>query len=71
MNTCTFLIHCKLIKMYFVCRLMLEQEEQSIDQLEQKLEKILKICTSMIETGKTYVGQQRFEKPLYEKLVCL
>lgn len=40
---------------------MLEQEEQSIDQLEQKLEKILKICTSMIETGKTYVGQQRFD----------
>ncbi|KAF7267981.1 hypothetical protein GWI33_018825, partial [Rhynchophorus ferrugineus] len=39
-------------------RLLLEQEEQSIDQLEQKLDKILKVCGNMIDTGKTYVGQQ-------------
>lgn len=42
------------------CRLLLEQEEQSIDQLELKLDKILKVCGNMIDTGKTYVGQQRF-----------
>ncbi|XP_066259170.1 arf-GAP with coiled-coil, ANK repeat and PH domain-containing protein 2 [Euwallacea similis] len=39
-------------------RLLLDQEEQRIDHLEQRMEKILKVCTSMIETGKTYVGQQ-------------
>ncbi|KAJ8914563.1 hypothetical protein NQ315_010027, partial [Exocentrus adspersus] len=37
---------------------LLEAEECSIDQLENKLEKILKVCGSMIDTGKTYVGQQ-------------
>ncbi|KAL1505365.1 hypothetical protein ABEB36_004949 [Hypothenemus hampei] len=39
-------------------RQTLEREEHSIDQLEQKLEKILKVCTSMVESGKVYVGQQ-------------
>lgn len=39
-------------------RLLLEHEEQSIDQLEQRLDKILKVCGSMIDSGKTYVGQQ-------------
>ncbi|ENN72674.1 hypothetical protein YQE_10772, partial [Dendroctonus ponderosae] len=39
-------------------RALLDQEEQNIDQLEQRLEKALKICSSMVEAGKTYVGQQ-------------
>ncbi|CAH0555934.1 unnamed protein product [Brassicogethes aeneus] len=39
-------------------RCILESEEASIDQLEQKLDKILKVCGSMVDTGKTYVAQQ-------------
>ncbi|XP_050294223.1 arf-GAP with coiled-coil, ANK repeat and PH domain-containing protein 2 [Anthonomus grandis grandis] len=39
-------------------RTLLEEEEQSIEQLEHRLEKILKISSTMIEAGKTYVGQQ-------------
>ncbi|KAJ8974164.1 hypothetical protein NQ317_013121 [Molorchus minor] len=39
-------------------RSLLEEEEHSVDQLESKLEKILKVCGSMIDAGKTYVGQQ-------------
>lgn len=39
-------------------RYLLEKEEQSVDHLEQRLDKILKVCASMIDTGKTYVGQQ-------------
>lgn len=46
--------------MYFIFRSLLEEEESSIDQLESRLEKILKVCGSMIDAGKTYVGQQRF-----------
>ncbi|CAH1112565.1 unnamed protein product [Psylliodes chrysocephalus] len=37
---------------------LLEAEEASVDQLESKLEKILKVCGSMVDSGKTYVGQQ-------------
>lgn len=40
---------------------MLEEEELSVDQLEQKLDKILKMCGTMVDTGKTYVAQQRLE----------
>ncbi|XP_056641814.1 arf-GAP with coiled-coil, ANK repeat and PH domain-containing protein 2 [Diorhabda sublineata] len=39
-------------------RSLLEEEELSVDQLENKLEKILKVCGSMVDSGKTYVGQQ-------------
>lgn len=41
-------------------RSILEEEETSIDQLEQKLDKILKVCGMMVDSGKTYVAQQRF-----------
>lgn len=43
-----------------IFRNLLEEEEASIDQLESKLDKILKVCGSMIDAGKAYVGQQRF-----------
>lgn len=43
-----------------LCRSILEEEETSIDQLEQKLDKILKMCGMMVDSGKTYVAQQRF-----------
>ncbi|XP_017778254.1 PREDICTED: arf-GAP with coiled-coil, ANK repeat and PH domain-containing protein 2 isoform X2 [Nicrophorus vespilloides] len=36
----------------------LEEEESSIDQLEQKLEKILKVCGAMVDSGKIYVSNQ-------------
>lgn len=39
-------------------RQLLEEEETSIDQLETKLEKILKMCGAMVDTGKTYVAHQ-------------
>lgn len=42
------------------CRSLLEEEEASVDQLEQKLDKILKVCGTMVDSGKTYVAQQRF-----------
>lgn len=43
----------------FDSRSILEEEETSIDQLEQKLDRILKMCGVMVDTGKTYVAQQR------------
>ncbi|XP_050350714.1 arf-GAP with coiled-coil, ANK repeat and PH domain-containing protein 2 isoform X1 [Nymphalis io] len=39
-------------------REQLETEEASIEALEQKLDKVLKICSVMIETGKTYMSQR-------------
>ncbi|KAH7956511.1 hypothetical protein HPB52_010152 [Rhipicephalus sanguineus] len=33
----------------------LEENEESIDQLEIKLEKLVKLCTNMVETGKSHV----------------
>lgn len=33
----------------------LEENEESIDQLEIKLEKLVKLCTHMVETGKSHV----------------
>ncbi|XP_044260319.1 arf-GAP with coiled-coil, ANK repeat and PH domain-containing protein 2 isoform X1 [Tribolium madens] len=48
-------------------RSLLEEEEASIDQLEQKLEKILKVCGTMVDSGKTYVAQQSlFANSLWE-----
>lgn len=39
-----------------VCsREQLETEEANIDALEQKLDKVLKSCSLMIESGKTYM----------------
>ncbi|CAG4956256.1 unnamed protein product [Colias eurytheme] len=39
-------------------REQLETEEASIDALEQKLDKILKTCSLMIETGKIYMNHR-------------
>ncbi|GLV32415.1 Centaurin beta 1A [Carabus blaptoides fortunei] len=45
----------------------LEDEEANIDQLEQKLDKVLKQCGIMIDTGKQYVGNQSlFANSLWE-----
>ncbi|XP_013186875.1 arf-GAP with coiled-coil, ANK repeat and PH domain-containing protein 2 isoform X2 [Amyelois transitella] len=39
-------------------REQLETEESSIDSLEQKLDKVLKACSVMIESGKTYMSHR-------------
>lgn len=39
-------------------RSYLEEEEKNIDQLDQKLDKILKICGSMVDSGNAYVAQK-------------
>lgn len=40
-------------------RIRLEEEENNIDHLEQKIEKVLKNCGQMVDFGKQYVAQQR------------
>lgn len=45
----------------------LEEEEASIENLEQKLERTLKLCTVMIDSGKEYVKNQRYVKK--EKII--
>lgn len=37
----------------------LEEEEASIEHLEQKIDRILKLCSIMIDSGKEYVKNQR------------
>ncbi|XP_014242118.1 arf-GAP with coiled-coil, ANK repeat and PH domain-containing protein 2 [Cimex lectularius] len=52
-------------------RAQLAEEEAQIELLEQKLEKVLKSCGSMVDAGKTYVSQQtQFTNSLWELLVC-
>lgn len=41
-------------------REQLETEEASIEALEQKLDKVLKTCSVMIESGKTYMSHRRY-----------
>ncbi|XP_015109032.1 arf-GAP with coiled-coil, ANK repeat and PH domain-containing protein 2 [Diachasma alloeum] len=48
-------------------RSCIEKVETNIDQLEQKLDKVLKNCNSMIDAGKIYVGHQsQFATSLWE-----
>ncbi|KAH0552025.1 arf-GAP with coiled-coil, ANK repeat and PH domain-containing protein 2 [Cotesia glomerata] len=48
-------------------RSCIETVEGNIDQLEQKLDKVLKYCNLMIDAGKTFVGQQnQFTSSLWE-----
>ncbi|KAK3930262.1 Arf-GAP with coiled-coil, ANK repeat and PH domain-containing protein 2 [Frankliniella fusca] len=39
-------------------RATLEEQEQNIEQLEQRLEKVLKTCGQMVDSGRNYVTQQ-------------
>lgn len=41
-------------------RKFLEDEEACVDHLEQKLEKTLKMCTVLVDSGKEYVKNQRY-----------
>ncbi|XP_014473274.1 PREDICTED: arf-GAP with coiled-coil, ANK repeat and PH domain-containing protein 3 isoform X2 [Dinoponera quadriceps] len=48
-------------------RSCIEEVERNIDQLEQKLDKVLKNCSLTIDTGKAFVGQQnQFANSLWE-----
>ncbi|XP_011152724.1 arf-GAP with coiled-coil, ANK repeat and PH domain-containing protein 2 isoform X2 [Harpegnathos saltator] len=48
-------------------RSCVEEVERNIDQLEQKLDKVLKNCSLTIDMGKTFVGQQnQFANSLWE-----
>ncbi|XP_046391435.1 arf-GAP with coiled-coil, ANK repeat and PH domain-containing protein 2 [Ischnura elegans] len=48
-------------------RAVLEEQEADIEQLELKLEKVLKTCTSMIDSGKNYVSHQsQFTNSLWD-----
>ncbi|XP_017881331.1 arf-GAP with coiled-coil, ANK repeat and PH domain-containing protein 2 isoform X1 [Ceratina calcarata] len=48
-------------------RSCIEEAEANVDVLEQKLDKVLKNCNQMIETGKQFVGQQsQFANSLWE-----
>lgn len=45
----------------------MEEEEASIENLEQKLDRTLKLCTLMIDSGKEYVKNQSvFATSLWE-----
>ncbi|XP_043258687.1 arf-GAP with coiled-coil, ANK repeat and PH domain-containing protein 2 [Colletes gigas] len=48
-------------------RLCIEKVEANVDLLEQKLDKVLKNCGQMIDTGKLFIGQQsQFTNSLWE-----
>ncbi|XP_053982337.1 arf-GAP with coiled-coil, ANK repeat and PH domain-containing protein 2 isoform X1 [Hylaeus volcanicus] len=48
-------------------RIRIEEVEADVDLLEQKLDKVLKNCGQMIETGKLFIGQQsQFTNSLWE-----
>ncbi|RZF38700.1 hypothetical protein LSTR_LSTR011010 [Laodelphax striatellus] len=52
-------------------RSMLEEQESQIELLEHKLEKVLKVCGLVVDSGKTYVGQQSlFANTLWDLSVC-
>ncbi|XP_029035686.2 arf-GAP with coiled-coil, ANK repeat and PH domain-containing protein 2 isoform X2 [Osmia bicornis bicornis] len=48
-------------------RSCIEEAEANVDLLEQKLDKVLKNCCQMIDTGKLFIGQQsQFANSLWE-----
>lgn len=49
----------KLIEALLCFRCMLEEQEADIENLEQKLEKILKLATASTDCGKQFVVNQR------------
>lgn len=49
----------KLIECTLCFRCMLEEQEVEIENLEQKLEKILKLATQSCDQGKQFVISQR------------
>lgn len=39
----------------------MQEEEININELEQKLDKLIKLCGNVVDSGKTYVAQQRLD----------
>lgn len=63
-NSCEHLLKTN---MEILFRKYLEEEEASIENLEQKLDRTLKLCTVMIDSGKDYVkNQSAFATSLWE-----
>lgn len=58
-NVISEIVFCPTFTIFLLFRNYLEDEETSINQLEQKLDKVLKQCGLMIDTGKSYVAHQR------------
>lgn len=57
----SYVLYLLIIKyIIFYLREQLETEEASIEALEQKLDKVLKTCSVMIESGKMYMTQRRW-----------
>ncbi|XP_067144380.1 arf-GAP with coiled-coil, ANK repeat and PH domain-containing protein 2 [Centruroides vittatus] len=51
-------------------RSALQQNEDDIDQLEQKLEKLIKLCNNMVETGKSFIASKNsFINGIWEMVV--
>uniref|UniRef100_A0A8D8UGT9 Arf-GAP with coiled-coil, ANK repeat and PH domain-containing protein 2 n=1 Tax=Cacopsylla melanoneura TaxID=428564 RepID=A0A8D8UGT9_9HEMI len=52
-------------------RSLIEEQELGLENLEHRMEKVLKVCNSMIEAGKTYVANQsQFANTLWELNIC-
>lgn len=52
-------------------RSTLEEQEGQIELLEQRLDRVIKMCGVMVDTGKTYVAQQSlFANSLWDLSVC-
>lgn len=51
---------CDLIKWLLCFRYKLEEQEQDIENLEQKLERILKLATASCDSGRQFVVNQRW-----------
>ncbi|XP_065200219.1 arf-GAP with coiled-coil, ANK repeat and PH domain-containing protein 2 [Planococcus citri] len=52
-------------------RTLIENQESEIEILEQRLEKVIKMCSSMIDSGKNYANQQsQFTNSLWEMALC-
>lgn len=52
-------------------RATLEEQEGQVELLEQRLDRVLKMCGVMVDTGKTYVAQQSlFANSLWDLSVC-
>lgn len=47
------------VNLFSLCRQFVSKEEADIEHLEQKLEKIIKLCNVAVDSGKEYVKNQR------------
>lgn len=55
----TFFLYKTKTKHLFYYRYKIENQESEIENLEQKLDKILKLATTAIDSGRVFVVNQR------------